>query len=297
MITQEISIGYWRRAWFAVMRCCKTIHEADAMPDPQYEIYAIKYAERMGQRGKTFMDGDPHDAPLAMDYFVWAIRSAERTIVVDVGMNRAEAVKRERTFLRCPTEGLELIGIDANDVEDVVISHMHYDHAGNLELFPNARFHIQDAEMAYVTGRAMTHKRLRHSFCLPDVVQMLTLIYGDRVLFHDGDQPLYPGIDLHAVPGHSRGLQCLTVNTARGIVVVASDAAHYYESLLDEQLFMTHESLFNMVESYRKLRRLASTDHHIIPGHDPEVMKRYPAAQSDLQGIVARLDVAPAGVD
>ncbi|GAF79418.1 unnamed protein product, partial [marine sediment metagenome] len=94
------------------------------MPEPEFQIYAIKYAERIGIRGKTFMDGDPHDAPIAMDYFVWVLKSDERTIVVDVGMNRAEGERRERTFLRCPTEGLKLIGIDHNDVEDVVISHM-----------------------------------------------------------------------------------------------------------------------------------------------------------------------------
>lgn len=265
------------------------------MSEPQYEIFAIKYAERDGKRGAIFMDGDPHNAPLSMDYFVWAIRSSERTIVVDVGMNRGEAEKRGRTFLRCPSEGLKLIGIDAAEVTDVVISHMHYDHAGNLDLFPKAQFHIQDAEMAFVTGRAMTHKRLRHSFCLPDVVGMVTAVYGDRVSFYDGDEPLCPGIKVHAVPGHTRGLQCLTVNTARGTVVVASDAAHYYEGFLDEQLFMTHESLFHMVESYRKLRRLAPSDDHIIPGHDPKVLQLYPAAGDGLEGIVARVDVAPIG--
>ena len=262
------------------------------MSEPEYEIYAIKYAERVGIRGQTFMDGDPHEAPIAMDYFVWALKSPERTIVVDVGMNRAEGERRKRTFLRCPTEGLKLIGIDHEDVQDVVISHMHYDHAGNLELFPNARFHIQDTEMAFVTGRAMTHERLRHSYCLPDVIQMVTMVYGDRVVFHDSDQSLYPGINLHAMPGHARGLQSLTVNTARGTVVVASDAAHYYEGFLDEQVFMTHENIFDLVESYRKLRRLAPSDDHIIPGHDPEVLKRYPSAGEGLEGIVARVDVA-----
>lgn len=261
---------------------------------PEYEIYAVKYAERMGTRGGIFMDADPHDAPLGMDYFVWALKSSERTIVVDVGMNRAEGERRGRTFLRCPTEGLKLIGIDHNEVQDVVISHMHYDHAGNLDLFPNARFHIQDNEMAYVTGRAMTHKRLRHSFCLPDVIQMVSMVYGDRVEFHDGDEPLCPGVNLHAMPGHCRGLQSLTVNTAaRGTVVVASDAAHYYEGFLDEQIFMTHENIYGMVESYRKLRRLAPSDDHIIPGHDPEVMKRYPPAGDGLEGIAVRVDVAP----
>ena len=112
------------------------------MTAPEYEIYAIKYGERMGTRGGMFIHADAHDAPLAMDYVVWAIKSPERTFVVDVGFGREEGEGRGRTFLRCPTEGLRSVGIEANDVEDVIITHMHYDHAGNLELFPNARFHI-----------------------------------------------------------------------------------------------------------------------------------------------------------
>lgn len=262
---------------------------------PEYEIYAIKYGERVGTRGATFMGGDPHDAPLAMDYFVWALKSRERTFVVDVGFGREEGEKRGRTFLRCPTEGLALIGIDADAVEDVIISHMHYDHAGNLALFPNARFHIQDNELAYVTGRAMTHPRLRHSFRLDDVLEMVSMVYGDRVIFHDGDQEIAPGVVAHAIPGHSRGLQSLTVNTARGTVVVASDAAHYYESFEKELVFSTHEDIFKMLEGYRLLRRLAPDDNHIIPGHDPMVLERYPPPRPDLEGIVARLDVAPVG--
>jgi glyoxylase-like metal-dependent hydrolase (beta-lactamase superfamily II) len=228
-----------------------------------------------------------------MDYFVWSLKSPERTIVVDVGFGRAEGEKRGRTFLRCPTEGLALIGIEAEAVEDVVISHMHYDHAGNLALFPNARFHIQDTELAYVTGRAMTHPRLRHSFALADVLEMVTMVYGDRVIFHDGREEIAPGVTAHPIPGHSRGLQSLTVNTARGTVVVASDAAHYYESFEKELVFNTHEDVFKMLEGYRTLRKLAPSDGHIIPGHDPLVLKRYPPARPELEGIVARVDVAP----
>ncbi|HUS95775.1 MAG TPA: N-acyl homoserine lactonase family protein [Hyphomicrobiaceae bacterium] len=265
------------------------------MTAPEYEIYAIKYGERIGTRGTTFLGGDPHDAPLPMDYFVWALRSPERTIVVDVGFGKAEGEKRGRTFLRCPTDGLRLIGIEADEVQDVVITHMHYDHAGNLALFPNAKFHIQDAELSYVTGRAMTHKRLRHSFALPDVLQIVTMLYGDRVVFHDGSEELFPGVVTHPFPGHSRGLQSLAVNTARGTVIVASDAAHYYESFMDELAFSTHEDVFKMLEGYRKLRKLAPTDAHIIPGHDPEVLKRYPSPKPELAGIVARVDVAPPG--
>mgnify|MGYP003310820816 FL=1 len=181
------------------------------MDDDRYEIFAIKYGERMGQRGSIFVHGDPHDAPLAMDYFIWVIRNHLRTIVVDVGFGRGEGERRGRTYLRSPTEGLALLDVDAKEVEDVIITHMHYDHAGNLEQFPKAQFHIQDTEMALVTGRAMTHPSLRHSFRLEDVIDMVRLTYGDRVIFHDGEEAIAPGVTVHHLPGHTRGMQAVRV--------------------------------------------------------------------------------------
>ena len=238
------------------------------MDMPEYEVFAIKYGDRVGTRGQIFMHGDPHDAPLAMDYFLWAIRSDERTVVVDVGYGQAEGERRGRSFLRCPTEGLALLDIDAAAVEDVIITHMHYDHAGNLGLFPNARFHIQDDEMAFVTGRAMTHSAFRHSFVLSDVLEMVTLTYGERVVFHDGDEELFPGITLHHMPGHTRGLQSVRVHTKRGWVMLASDAAHYYEGMEKGLPFMTHEDMFKMLESYRnraELGKAARRAKKVVP--------------------------------
>ncbi len=258
-----------------------------------YEIYAIKYGERMGTRGGVFVYGDPHDAPMPMDYFVWAIRNNQRTIVVDVGYGREEGERRGRTFLRCPTEGLKLIGIDAKEVEDVIITHMHYDHAGNLEKFPKARFHIQDEELAYVTGRAMTHQVLRRSFSINDVSRMVRLVYGDRVVFHRGDDEIVSGVSVHHIAGHTRGLQSVRVNTARGFVLVASDAAHYYENLEKETPFATLENMYLMLEGYRRVRALADSDSHLVPGHDPKVLERYPAPSRSLEGIAARLDLPP----
>ena len=260
---------------------------------PEYEIFAIKYAERVGTRGKIFVHGDPHDAPLAMDYFVWVIRNNERTVIVDVGYGQAEGERRGRTFLRCPTDGMRLVGADPDTVGDVVITHMHYDHAGNLALFPKANFHIQDEEMAFVTGRSMTHKALRHSFVLDDVVQMVTMLYGDRVVFHDGDEELYPGIELYHIPGHTRGLQAVRVHTKRGWVVLASDVAHYYESIDRGTPFLTHVDMFQMLEGFQRLKTLVPDPTHIVPGHDPLVLQRYPAPKPELEGIVAQLDVAP----
>jgi glyoxylase-like metal-dependent hydrolase (beta-lactamase superfamily II) len=135
--------------------------------------------------------------------------------------------------------GVEAIGIDPLDVETVLNSHMHYDHAGNHDLFPNATYHIQDKEMAYCTGRCMCHRVLRSSF-----------------------EP---------------------------------DAIHLYANIEQERPYPVIYNLADMLEGYATLRRLASSSAHIVPGHDPLVLTRYPSARPGLKGIAVRLDADPRG--
>lgn len=256
-----------------------------------YEVYAVKYGERVGTRGSIFIGGDPHEAPLAMDYFVWAIRNDKRTIVVDTGFSREEGERRGRTYIQSPGDGLRGIGVEPDEVEDVIISHMHYDHAGNLDLFPNARFHIQTAEVAFATGRAFTFGVLGHSFTKEDALSVVRATFADRVEYYQGDGEVAPGVKVHFIGGHAAGLQCVSVETARGRVILAADVAHYYESFLDEPPFTTHANMAGMLEGYRTLRRLSPADSHIVPGHDPEVLRRYPPAAPGLEGMAVRLDL------
>jgi len=256
-----------------------------------WQVYAIKYATHDRMARENFIGGDPHDnSPMPLDYFVWAVVSDERAIVVDTGFNETGAKKRGRTLLNSPEKGLRAIGIDPAKVEDVIVSHMHYDHSGNYDLFPQARYHVQDDEMAFCTGRYMTHPLMRLPFEAEDVVAMVRKLYAGRVVFHDGDEEFAPGLSLHRVGGHSKGLQMVRVNTRRGWVVVASDAAHYYANM-DRGL--PYPFVFNIgdtLEGYRRAYALASSPDHVIPGHDPLVLARYPAAAPELAGWVARLD-------
>jgi len=260
---------------------------------PDYEVYAIRYARRDARRADHFIGGDPHEGPMAMDYFVWLIRNAERTIVVDTGFTAEVAMRRKREFIRAPKEGLALLGVKAEAVRDVVITHMHYDHVGTFFDFPNAVFHIQDDEMSFVTGRYMRHAHLAHSFEPDDVVGMVRLLFKGRVAFHRGEEELVPGVSLHHIGGHTPGLQSVRVHTQRGWVVLASDATHYYEHFETGRLFPSIFNLGHVLEGYDTLRRLADSARHIIPGHDPLVMARYPAVSKDLEGIAVRLDVMP----
>jgi glyoxylase-like metal-dependent hydrolase (beta-lactamase superfamily II) len=260
-----------------------------------YEVYAVRYAHNPAATAShNFLGGDPHDAPMPLDYFVWAIKGRDRTVIVDTGFDEAMGKKRQRQFLRSPGEGLKAIGVEPDTIEDVVLSHMHYDHCGNYDLFPRARYHVQDGEMAYCTGRCMCHPALRVPFEAEDVIAMVRKVFDGRVAFHDGDDEIAPGITVHKLGGHSKGLQVVRVWTRRGWTVLASDASHFYANMEQGRAFPLLHSLEDTLEGYRTLYRLASTRADVIPGHDPLVLKRYPAAAPGLEGIVVRLDADPA---
>ncbi len=260
---------------------------------PVFEIYAIRYATRAGRRADIFLGGDPHDGPMAMDYYVWAIKGPERSYVVDPGFTAETAKKRKRDFLRCPIDSLNLIGIDPAAVQDVILTHLHYDHVGNFEKFPKATFHLQESELHFAVGRYMKYKKLQHSYEVDDVVGVVRANYAGRVNFYQGDAELVPGITLHAAPGHSAGLQFVKVHTRRGWVVLASDVTHYYEMMETYRPFVTAFHVGGMLEGFDKLRAAAPSPAHIVPGHDPAVMQRYAAPSPELDGIVVRLDVPP----
>ena len=113
-----------------------------------------------------------------------------------------------------PPARSRLLGVGAGRVDQLIVSHLHYDHAGTMRDFPNARFHLQAAEMAYATGPCMCHNPLRYPFTADHVCEMVRNVYSGRVIFHDGDGEVAPGITVHKIGGHSRGLQCVRVMTA-----------------------------------------------------------------------------------
>lgn len=260
---------------------------------PIYEVFAIRYATREGRRANMFIGGDPHDGPMAMDYFVWVAIGPDRSFVIDTGFSAEVAAKREREFLRCPIASLSLLGVDPAAVQDVILTHLHYDHVGNFDRLPAATFHLQETELHFAVGRYMKYQQLRSSYEVDDVVGVVRANYAGRVNFYAGDADLAPGISLHAAPGHCPGLQFVRVHTARGWVVLASDVTHYYENMDSYRLFSTAFNLGEMLEGFDKLKAAAPSPGHIVPGHDPLVMQRYPAPRPELEGIVVRLDVPP----
>ena len=121
------------------------------------------------------------------------------------------------------------------------------------------------------------------------IAGMVRKVFEGRVVFHDGEDTLAPGITVHHLGGHSKGLQCVRVNTTRGHVVLASDATHLYSHVNEGRVFPITYSVAETLEGYATLKRLADSPDHIIPGHDPLVLERYPAAKAGLENWVVDL--------
>lgn len=259
---------------------------------PCYAITALRCAHTAERtQASNLIFPDDHAAPMPLDYFIWLIQGEGRTIVFDTGFDAATALRRNRRLIRSPLDALRAVGVAPETVEDVVLSHMHFDHAGNLAGFPRARFHLQDAEMQFCTGRCMCHEPLRRPFDLEHVQQAVAHVFAERMTFHDGTSALAPGITLHLVGGHSGGLQVMRVPTARGWVVLASDAAHFWYNIRRRSPFVLLHNLEKMLEGWVLCEKLADGPDHIIPGHDPEVTRRFPRHALDADAM--RLDLAP----
>lgn len=246
----------------------------------EFQILAIRYATVDRPRRDNFLHpvtGDP-DATMALDFFVWLIVGDDAVVLVDTGFSPASALVRKRHYLVSPVDSLEALGYVPGDVHDLVITHLHYDHAGNIGAFERAAVWIQEREVRFATGPCMCDMKLNHFFAAADVGSLIGRLYERRVRLIDGVGHVRDGIELHRVGGHTDGLQVVRVRTSRGWVVLASDAAHYYENLTANNPFPAIFSAADMQAGCRTIRDLADGEDHIVPGHDPLVCQRYPSA-------------------
>ncbi|GAA6159100.1 N-acyl homoserine lactonase family protein [Ruegeria sp. HU-ET01832] len=256
-----------------------------------WEIHAVKYADRNARtRADSFIIDDNHDAPHAMDYFVWVLKRGSKVILVDTGYDSDEAAARGRPIAMDPREALSPLDIMPEAVTEVIVTHLHYDHAGGLHMFPNAKLHMQSAEMAFATGPCMCQDHLRAPFTAGHVCEVVKRLYSGKVVFYNGEAEIADGVTVHCIGGHSRGLQCVRVRTAAGWMVLASDASHYYENFMARKAFPIVVDLQDMMDGFETLERLASHPRLIVPGHDPLVREVFPVGAAPH---IHRLDPGP----
>lgn len=260
------------------------------MNETVHEIYAVKFgANEEAKRGHFFMGAaaEPHDAPAPIDYVVWAIRSPGQDVVVESGFTAETNQRKQRTFFEEPSDALRRLGVDPERVEHLILSHLHFDHAGGVEQFPNATVHLQAEELAFWTGKYAPREEFKRTVEVDDVLRIVRLNYEGRVDLVEGTKEIVDGIWVHHAGGHTPGMQFVSVRTSQGIVVLACDASHFFENIERDRPFAVHHDLEGMYRTFDAMHR-AATSRLVVPGHDPELFARFDAVEG-LEGRALRI--------
>lgn len=261
------------------------------MSTTTHRIFAVKFAQhRKGNRADFYhgAGAEPRNETVAIDYFVWVIRSPDQDIILDAGYTPSVASKRNRPdYFHRPSEALRLFGVDCATVPYVILSHLHYDHAGDLEPFTSAKFVLQDEELRFWTGRYIHRRELIRHIEVEDIVNIVRYSLSGRVLFVDGDRELVPGVSVHRVGGHTPGMQVVRVETANGPIVLASDASHLSANIETDAPTSVFTDLPGVYGGFDRMIDLAGGDlSRVIAGHDADLINRSPAVPG-LEGIAA----------
>jgi glyoxylase-like metal-dependent hydrolase (beta-lactamase superfamily II) len=254
---------------------------------PQYEIYALKYAGPFVRTGAHLMWYRDWETLEKINYYIWCIKGAGETVVVDTGVTPALAQERELDGYVSPTEVLARIDVKAEEVRHVVVTHMHFDHANGVSLFPQATFYVQEEEYRFWSGDSIAARPPFASVSDNASTAYLSSLEGTgRLNLLKGDHEILPGIQCLLAPGHTVALQAVAVNTARGTAILGSDCAHVFRNYHEDWPSVLIVDLVKWMKTYDKLRKAASAPDLLFPGHDRRMLDDYPPVAEDIVKLV-----------
>jgi glyoxylase-like metal-dependent hydrolase (beta-lactamase superfamily II) len=253
----------------------------------EYEIYALKYAGPLTSSGAMLMWFKEWERVEKRNYYIWCLKGKGEPVVVDAGVAPELARERNINGYVNPMEVLSRIDVKADEVQHVVITHIHWDHASGVSLFPNATFYIQDKEYRFwLKDRIATRPPFRHVSDETSKAYLASLEGTDRLVLLKGDQEILPGIECLLAPGHTVALQAVAVDTARGTAILGSDCAHTFRNYREDWPSALIVDLVAWMRTYDKLRKKASSIDLIFPGHDPIMSTQYREVAKDITRLV-----------
>jgi glyoxylase-like metal-dependent hydrolase (beta-lactamase superfamily II) len=257
-----------------------------------YEIYALKYAGPLQGPAMMLKWMKDIDKTAERAYFIWCIKEADgdsdQAIVVDAGINPEEAAKRGGIDgYVSPAEMLSRLGVDAAAVKHVILTHLHWDHANGASLFPNATFYVQEREYRFWLEDPLAKRPpLRHVSDDACLLLLKSLEGSSRLVLLDGDTEPLPGVQCVLAPGHTVGLQAVTVHTAKGTALIGSDCAHVFDNYTEDWPSSIITNMHEWLRTYDKVRALVSDSSLLFPGHDPLMHTNYPEVADGVTRLV-----------
>jgi glyoxylase-like metal-dependent hydrolase (beta-lactamase superfamily II) len=269
----------------AIMMCASFLAgSGQSERKPQYEVYAIRYATIPDFPVSALIKGADPARKLDIAMTVWLVRGNGRNILVDSGFYREQFFKQFKVndFVK-PSEALAPLGVKPEDITDVVITHMHWDHADGMDLFPKARIWLQKDEFTYYTGEAWQQRNTHGGIDPADVVAAVKLNTEGRVGLVNGDaQEIIPGVTCYIGGKHTFQSQYVGVSSKAGTVILASDNMYLYENLEKRVPIAQTLDADSNLHAQDRMKQLAASPSLIIPGHDPAVFEKFPKVSKEV---------------
>ncbi|HSM85790.1 MAG TPA: N-acyl homoserine lactonase family protein [Candidatus Limnocylindrales bacterium] len=241
-------------------------------------MYAIRYAVLPDFPVSALVKGADPARKLDIAMVIWLVRGNGRNILIDSGFYRPQFLKQwtVKDFIK-PSEAVVQFGVKPEEITDVIITHMHWDHADGMDLFPRARIWMQKDEYSYYTGEAWQQKNTHGGIDKDDVLTAVKLNLEGRLVLVNGDaQEILPGITCYTGGKHTYQSQYVGVNTSAGTVVLASDNMYLYENLARHLPIAQTLDAESNLRAQDRMKQLAAKPSLIVPGHDPAQFDRFP---------------------
>ena len=264
--------GLWTQGKVAA---APSTSQSSAASTPAYEVYALRYGTLKNFPLAGLVKGEDPNKHLDIALVIWLLKGNGRNVLVDAGFYRDQFVQewKPADYVR-PSEVIGRLGLKPEDITDIIISHAHWDHADGADLFPRARVWIQNDEFTYYSDPE--HQKKTGVF--PVDMQMLSALQSqNRLGLVDGDnKTIIPGITVYTGGRHTYASQYVGANTAKGIVILASDNVYLYENLEKSLPIAATFDADSNLRAQERMKKLAASPDLVIPGHDAAIFVKFP---------------------